>query len=271
MNYMFTNCDQKIANEWQKYKGYTVRPVDSTVDYYLKLVRQYALTDANMMYGGTPEIRTIFQQENRHVTIVDRCEQIIHGMGLLTQSGVAIAQNENFQLCEWLELQTLSQSFDFMIGDDAINMVKWQDFDRFLMGAHQVLNKRGIFVCHLLLKPDDVLIDKSVKQIVDEYYCGKIKSQYDLASRLNFICYDHDSYAMGWQQTISQLGAKNLDQFKPDLDFVATFGLLNSRFYCPRQKEFERLVTRYFKVKEIFYPTEHEYCLYEPVYVLEKI
>lgn len=270
MSYMLMSNEQQIAQEWEKYKGYTVRPVESTINYYTNLIEHYAHHSGNLIYGGTPEIRSIFQRLKSHVTIVDQSEQVVRALGRLTYASTPIAKNEIFIEANWLKLQDLPNKFDFIIGDDAINMVAWPHFDTFLSNAHHILNDDGIFICHLLIKPDDALINKSITQIVDEYHAGKIKSPYDLASRLNFICYDQTSHAMGWQQTIQQIGRSTLNQFIPELDFVDTFGKCNSRFYCPLQADFERIAKRYFRIHEIFYPTEHDYCLFEPVYVLVK-
>ena len=75
---------------------------------------------------------------------------------------------------------------------------------------------------------------------------------------------------MGWQQTINHLGIDALNKFKPDFDFIDTFGYCNSKFYCPPQLAFESIANKYFTIKEIFYPDEHHYCIFEPVYVLQK-
>ncbi|HDV5712728.1 TPA: class I SAM-dependent methyltransferase, partial [Legionella pneumophila] len=116
----------------------------------------------------------------------------------------------------------------------------------------------------------ECFITNTIDDVRREYKEGVIRTKYDLASRLNFICYDTNSYAMGWQNTIEQLGINQLDQFKPSFDFVGTFGRCNSKFYCPPQDAFERLLTNYFHIEEVFYPHEYEYCQFEPVYVLRK-
>jgi hypothetical protein len=75
---------------------------------------------------------------------------------------------------------------------------------------------------------------------------------------------------MGWQHTIENLGRQQLDLFKPALDFFNTFKFCNSRFYCPPQLLFEEKAGPYFEIKELFYPHEHHYCQYEPVYLFKK-
>lgn len=149
-------------------------------------------------------------------------------------------------------------------------MVEWTQFELFLSNANRVLKRNGLFICHLLVKPAECFIMNNIDDVRREYEDGVIRTEYDLASRLNFMCYDTNSYAMGWQNTIEQLGINQLDQFKPDFDFVGTFGRCNSKFYCPPQDKFERLVDHYFHIEEVFYPYEHEYCQFEPVYVLRK-
>ena len=270
MQYMLAESEEQIANEWNKYSGYTVRPVQSTVEYYSKLIAKYSQNNNFMMYGGTPEIRTIFQRQNKPVTMVDRSEKIIRSMGLLTDQAIPLASNERFIQSDWLDLSYISDLFDVVIGDDAINMVNWNHFDLFLKNACKVICYGGIFICHLLVKPEDTFINSSLSELADEFNSGIIKSKYDLASRLNFSRYDSDSYAMGWQKTIKEIGFDKLANFKPEFDYVETFGLCNSQFYCPPQQHFEKLVEKYFSIEEIFYPHEHQYCMFEPVYVLKK-
>lgn len=270
MDYILANTEEDIALEWTKYEGYTVRPLPSTVSYYEKLIRANNNKNHFLLYGGTPEIRSIFQQQQLELTLIDQSEKIVRAMGRLTDKGLPIAENENFKQLNWLNIQEFNQSFDCLIGDDAINMLPAKDFDAYLKIASDLLSENGIFICHLLVKPDDELIDKSFLDIVDEYKSGIISSCYDLASRLNFICFDKTNYQMGWQQTINQLGNLRLNYFIPHFDFKKTFGLCNSQFACLPQQIFEKLAKKYFCIEEIFYPHEYQYCLFEPVYVLSK-
>lgn len=271
MQYMLATNEIKIAKEWEKYKGFTVRPLPSTIHFYEEIISQYLPEEKFLIYGGTPEIRNIFQYLDYKLTLVDRSEEMVRAMGLLTKSKAPIARNEHFIKSEWLNLSVLNKKFNLIIGDDAINMVKWDDFELFLQNSYVSLEDNGTFICHLLIKPEDVLINKNFQEIFIEYKNGFIRSNYDLASRLNFICFDKNSYAMGWQQTINTIGIHNLEKLKPHFDFLDTFEFCNSKFYCPNQFEFENLVKKYFYIEEIFYPHEHEYCKFEPVYVLKKL
>jgi hypothetical protein len=270
MQYMLTSCEEKIANEWRQYVGYTVRPLPSTVNYYQEIFKHYHNQQAFLMYGGTPEIRTLFQDVNFNVVLLDRSAEMVRAMGRLTSSQTPIAANEQFVEMNWLHTHSLEKKFDLLIGDDAINMVSWKYFALFLQNAANMLEQNGTFICHLLVKPEDALIHQSVDEVMMQYQAGQIKSQYDLASRLNFICYDKISYAMGWQQTIRKIGKNKLNQYAQIFNYVDTFGLCNSQFYCPPQHDFECLANIYFTIEEIFHPNEHEYCLYEPVYLFKK-
>lgn len=271
MEYMLTSSEEHIAAEWEKYKGYTIRPLDSTVTYYKKIISEYSKKDNFLLYGGTPEIRNIFHDFNLSLTLIDRSEKIVKAMGRLTHDNLPINKNETFVKSEWLNLKVKHNYYDLLIGDDAINMVSWNNFDLFLNQASNILNKNGIFICHLLVKPDENLINKPFLEVLSEYIDGKIKSKFDLASRLNFICYDKNELSMGWQQTIQILGKQQLQLLKKYFDFEGIFKLCNSKFYCPSQLDFEKKLTNYFKIEEIFYPHEYEYCLFEPVYVLSKL
>src|SRR5579885_479537 len=260
MSYMLVEEEQRIAQEWEKYKGFTVRPLPSTEAYYHDLIERQPQKTRFMLYGGTPEIRTIFQDCGRKVVMVDRSGEMIRAMGRLTRRRTGLADNEDFIASDWLDVSRNNLRFDFLIGDDAINMVSWNDYAVFLQNAADLLDESGLFVCHLLVKPDEYLINQNFDTLADEFRTGKIKNRYDLASRLNYICYDQRRLCMGWQQTIQMLGEDKLGKLRPDFDFVETFGLCNSQFFCPPQSEFETLANRYFMIEEIFYPYEHEYC-----------
>lgn len=271
MSYMLVSNEKVIAEEWKKYAGYTVRPLPSTCAYYKELIQSNSNEESFLIYGGTPEIRSLFQESNLKVALTDRSEVVVRAMGYLTKAATPVAVNEKLIVTNWLNLEGVANdSRDLLIGDDAINMVEWAQFDLFLSNAYRVLKRNGLFICHLLVKPGDGFITNTLNDIRREYEDGTIRTQYDLASRLNFICYDTNSYAMGWQNTIEMLGINELNQFKPNFDFVGTFGRCNSKFYCPPQDAFECLLNNYFHIEEVFYPHEHEYCQFEPVYVLRK-
>jgi len=270
MEYMLTKCENEIANEWQKYQGYTIRPVASTINYYSELISKINDNAKSLIFGSTPEIRSIYQQLNKPLVIVDRCIKMVKAMGLLTHSRNPISVNESVIENDWLMPLQESQQFDVLIGDDSINMVSLNQFPEFLENAYQLLKQDGIFICHLLIKPDENFIKQPFFELVNDYRNGKIKSHFDLASRLNFICYDETNCQMGWQKTIRKLGIDKLSQFYPDFNFIEKFNFCNSHFTCPPQREFEQLVTNYFTIQEIFYPHEHDYCLFEPVYILKK-
>ncbi|MBX3709828.1 MAG: class I SAM-dependent methyltransferase [Gammaproteobacteria bacterium] len=271
MSYMLTSCEKQIAHEWEKYKGFTVRPLPSTIEYYTHIIHSCSHHKNYLIYGSTPEIRTIFQTFNLPVHLVDRSAEMVRAMGLLTKEKIPLSVNEKFLHDDWLNLSSIGKTFDLLIGDDAINMVNWNQFDLFLSNASNLLNENGLFICHLLIKPDDDLIHQTFEQVISEFNTGKINTSYDLASRLNFICFDEKNYSMGWQQTIEKIGNVNLSQTIDDFNFIDTFGLCNSQFYCPPQNEFEALVTKYFMIEEIYYPSEHAYCIFEPIYLLKKI
>jgi hypothetical protein len=271
MTYMLIKDEARIAEEWEKYKGYTVRPLPSTVAYYRSQIKRQSHNTRFMMYGGTPEIRTLFQESGNNVLMVDASSKIVRAMGLLTRDHVDIAKNETFMEADWLKMNAMRQSqFDFLIGDDVINMLAWDSFDLFLRNAAALLECHGLFVCHLLVQPDEEFINKNFHEVINEYRSGIIKSKYDLASSLNFICYDKLTHRMSWQQTIKKITKDRLSTLIPDFDYVKIFGLCNSQFTCPPQNDFEDLVNRYFSIEEIFYPHEHEYCMFEPVYLLKK-
>lgn len=69
MSYMLVSNEKMIAEEWKKYAGYTVRPLASTCVYYKDLIQSSSDSESFLMYGGTPEIRSLFQESNLNVTL----------------------------------------------------------------------------------------------------------------------------------------------------------------------------------------------------------
>src|SRR3990167_5219809 len=96
MTYMLATREEKIAREWEKYQGYTVRPLPSTVQYYQRWLTDSMCRKKSLLYGGTPEIRTIFQQQGRSVTLIDRNRKMIRALGLLTQKQMPLSQHEQY-------------------------------------------------------------------------------------------------------------------------------------------------------------------------------
>lgn len=269
--YMLLESPEAIAREWEKYAGYTVRPQPSTVDYYWEIINEIAPDEQHALLGATPEVRTLYQRAEKSLTLLERSAEMVNAMGMLTIAGVGLADNELWAPVDWRSMiNSCEQRFRLMIGDDAINMLQWHEFDDFLFQVANLLEENGEFICHLLIQPELKLRRQSVAMVAEDYFNGVIKNKYDLASRLNYLCYDDVTLQMGWQSTIEKIGLSNLAQFKPMFDFVETFAACNSRFTCPPQYEFEKLVEKYFVIIEVFYSAEHAFCDFEPVYRLKK-
>jgi SAM-dependent methyltransferase len=262
-----------IARQWSRYKGFTVRPLKSTEDFYDRYVGQHSTADAHVMiYGGTPELRDCTFRRKRATTIVDRSALMVRAMGLLTECGEALAPHERFFECDWRRIPVPSRSFDLLMGDDAINMMAWPCFPDFLDESCRVLKDGGVFVCHLLVKPDDRLIDQALAEVFAEYRRGVISNKYDLASRINFVHYDRSGYMMGWQRSIRGLNeALRTGLIGHDEGFSDHFRLCHSAFACPPRDEFERLLLGRYEILDVCHPVEYEYCRFEPLYVLKKV
>src|SRR5579862_8317544 len=149
MTFMLVSGEDKIANEWNKYQGYTTRPLASTVSYYQKWIRNCSQDNPQgrfLLYGGTPEIRSIFQEQNIKLSIFDRSEEMVRAMGRLTCDGQPVSANEYFRPVDWIQMGEVKNTFNCLVGDDAINMIPWNRFDQFLRNAHELLDQAGIFI-----------------------------------------------------------------------------------------------------------------------------
>lgn len=271
--YMKVIKHEAIAHNWQKYKGFTVRPLPSTESYYRSVVDRFTTpADQLMVYGGTPEIRSVIVEAGRKATLVDRSPTMVRAMGLLVSGGQSLAPNETLVTGDWLNMPFKKGFAKAAFGDDAVNMASWEQFPRFMKGAHTLLLKDGLFACHLLVQPEESYRKQTVAEVIKEYEAGKIASLEDLASRINFTFYDDATYQMGWQRSIAGLReAQAVGDIKNDHGFAERFTECNSIFICPPKKAWEELIKPLFFVEEIFYPTEHDYCHFEPLYLLRKL
>lgn len=269
--YMAVSGLQDIASNWQFYKGFTVRPLSSTEKYYQSIVARFSTPEQNLMvYGGTPEIRTVIHDAGRKAVIVDRSPTMVYAMGLLTSGATEVLNRETVVGGDWLDVP-LKPFAHLAFGDDAVNMVSWESFGKFMSEAHRLLVEGGLYACHLLIQPEERYRRQSAVDVLREYEAGQIGSEFDLASRINFTFYDEATYKMGWQRSIA--GLKQLlesGEIKTDYGFIERFASCGSEFACPPQKEWEKLIEPLFSVEEVFYPTEHDYCRFEPLYLLRK-
>ena len=271
--YMKVTEHKQIAQQWEKYKGFTIRPLPSTQAFYQSVVERYSVTgDPVMVHGGTPEVRNaILDAGERKTTLVDRSLTMVHAMGLLVADGKPLQPTETAVEGQWLKLPVADNSQQVVLGDDAVNMVSWPEFPQFMDEAHRVLKDGGVYGCHLLVQPMDAFRGQPIEEVVAEYANKRIPSLEDYASRVNFAFYDEDTYKMGWQQSIKGLREALGDKrIKNDHGFIQRFAECGSVFACPPQKDFEKLVAPKFKVLDVFYPTEHDYSAFEPLYVLQK-
>jgi SAM-dependent methyltransferase len=273
--YLAPESHAAISEMWRTFEGFTVRPVPSTVSFYERTLRRLGAHQRRVLsYGGTPEIRECLLRLGAAATIVDRSRTMVEAMGLLTSGGRFINPNEQLVEASWLDVPLPDGCVDIAIGDDAINMVDWADFNAFLATTARLLSPGGHFICHLLVQPDESLRRQGVADVLRDYRAGAIRSEFDLASRINFVFYDDETYRMGWQNSITGLrrpAAGNGDSDIPELlAFIERFRLCNSSFACPPRPEWERLVTRLFHIEDVFTPQEHDYCRFEPVYLLRK-
>jgi SAM-dependent methyltransferase len=272
LGYLGVDTPEQVAASWEKYKGFTVRPVKSTEQYYANFVRQrISKSNLCLVYGGTPEIRSPLRRAGIPALLVDRSARMVQSLGLLAHGGCAISTTERFVEADWRELPLPSGSVNFALGDDAINMVPWKSFRSFLRETHRVLTPGGLFACHLLIAPDKRYRRQSAPEVVQQFQNGIITSIYDYASRINFTYYDDRTFRMGWQHSIAGLRALlESGTIKTDFGFINRFSACNSRFACPPGNLWEQLATEFFSIEDIFYPKEHDYCRFEPLYLLKQ-
>lgn len=262
-----------IAQSWEFYKGFTIRPITSTEEYYRSVLDRFAPTGATaLLYGGTPEIRSSVDAVGVDAVIVDRSPMMVKSMGLLASGGTSLLlERERVVQGDWLSLPLNNASVDLAFGDDAVNMVDWSDFDKFMAETHRVLKTGGLVACHLLIQPEEKYRQQTAADVIRQFEAGEISSEFDLASRINFTFYNKDTYRMGWQQSISGLKALlEAGLIISDHGFSDRFANCGSSFACPPQAEWEKLIEPYFSTEEIFYPTEYDYCRFEPLYLLRK-
>jgi len=87
MPYILTKNIRKIAQDWKKWKGTTVRPLPEHEKIYEEHFKRIARRKSPrvLILGSTPELRTLTHKYKFKVTCVDRSLNYLSSNGIINQ------------------------------------------------------------------------------------------------------------------------------------------------------------------------------------------
>ncbi len=266
MAYMLTAQARKIAAEWEKYKGTTIRPSKGLVrimdGYARKLSKRK--NPRLLVLGATPELRSIGAKYGYHVFAVDSSPVMLNAMGLLCSPK---AKNETRVVSDWITMELPAGSFDLILADDSFNMLPLKKWEALLKKCSTLLRKDGLCVMQVMVEPPkDKLVSLAV--VKERWKQGKIKSPADLTKYLVYTAHSRKTYRSSFQGYLKKLKKlKDRPHYASIWRLQKKYEKFNARPVHPPKALFERMAEKYFRIGST-HVTESDYCRYEPVYIL---
>ncbi|HLC98517.1 MAG TPA: class I SAM-dependent methyltransferase [Candidatus Nanoarchaeia archaeon] len=159
-----------IAHSW----GQLTSPARPTKDElriikeYLKSIRDVSKKGKGMLIlGATPEFRDIGHELGFNVTLIDINPKMVKAMRFLMKNK---KRKENVVRANWLEMPLPEKSFDVVMGEQSVNIIKVKDYQRFLKQIRKVMKEDGI----LIMKTRVYVEDLGIKYPVRKYEQKKI-------------------------------------------------------------------------------------------------
>ncbi len=271
MPYILTKNIRKIAQDWEKWKDTTVRPLPEHEEIYEKHFKKIARrkNPRILILGSTPELRTLAHKYKFEVTCVDHSLLMYQAMSLLVRGDI---EKETFVRADWRELPLPDNYYDLIAGDDVLTVLFWRDWGKMLKKLHSLLKPNGFVSTHLIVKFPDSWVCEDIVNVFEKYKMGKIKTEQDFLVQAAATMWDSKTYQFSWQRFLEKV-----KKLKEDGEIRSDFGILNKYKHfagvstLPPKDEFEKLAKTHFKIVSISYVQKFEYCKFEPVYFLKKI
>ncbi|MDD5627397.1 MAG: class I SAM-dependent methyltransferase [Patescibacteria group bacterium] len=269
--YILSGNIKKIAQDWQKWQGTTIRPLAEHIAIYEKHFRKLAQGKKPrlLILGATPELRTLGHKYKFEITCADRNLNIYLAMNLLTRGQV---EKEIFVKNDWRDLSLENGYYDLVAGDDVLNMLSWPEWDSLFAKVSSLLKSKGYFSTHLIVKHCDEWNREKLENVFKKYERGEIKNPQDFLVQAAATMWNPRTYEFSWQKFLKKVKyLKDRKKIKSDFGIYARYKNFAGVSVLPPQKKFEKLARKYFKIISCDYAKQFEYCKSEPVYLLQKV
>jgi len=269
--YILESDIEKIAQDWQEWKGTTVRPLREHEQIYEKHFKRVSEGKAKprlLVLGATPELRTLGHKYGYQVACVDRSLEMQQAMGLLTKGN---GGKEEFVQGDWQEVELPEGHYDLIAGDDVLNMLAWPSWKGFLIKLKNSLKKEGYFLTHLIVRHAPEWLSDKIENVFKKYEEGIINNQQDLLVRAAITMYEPSTYQFSWQKFVKKVKElKETGKIKSDFGIYEKYKRFAGVSILPPQQEFEKIAEKHFQIISVDYASQFEYCQFEPVCLLKR-
>jgi len=261
---------------WDKYTS-PFRPSIVDIDNYFLILKRLKQKRNILLLGATPEIRDILANLGLKVLIADFSQEMLIGM---TNHGVGIIESsEKWVKTDWMDMNKFIKNdyFDLILGDLVLRNIEPDSQINFLKEISELLNKNGYFVgrIHFI---NESLMPVSARRIIEssfeDGYRIKSKSLEDLiTSRLFDKATNFKTKRINKRKFANDINGyikKDLTSKREDL-------VLNNilkkwagqRTWTQRTaKEIDRLLFRYFSIRDIRIASDYKDSEFYPLYIL---
>ncbi len=269
--YILSGDIKKIARDWEKWKGTTVRPLQEHEAIYAKHFQKIARSKNQrlLILGATPELRTLGHKYKCKITCADCNLKMYLAMGLLVRGKI---DEEIFLKSDWRDLPLPNNNYHLAAGDDVLNMLPWSEWDLMLQKISFLLKPRGYFSTHLIVKHRDLWHHEKLENVFQKFAQGEISNAQDFLVQAAVTMWNPKTYEFSWQKFVKKIKQlREQKKIKSDFGIYKTYKSFASVSVLPPQEKFEKLAQKYFKIIACEYAREFEYCESEPMYLLQKI
>lgn len=255
----------RFVVEWRNTR-FPARPSKEEIVVFDSLMKN-SKNKRMLILGATPELRDLAFKNKLKVTCADINEDMLKGMKQLMQY-----QNDNEKLvkCNWLKMPFPDNHFDLVFAEQSINIIEAKHFDDFLKEVKRVMKENSRFVLKTM-----IMRDINEDEIIQRYRMEKrdISYLYDMlvndSKHYKNNQRGHKEFA-AYFDNLLKLGKITR---KEHAEYYNVYGMITKadlRLNSMKKKEFERLLKKYFKIKDILYGEDFDKHVNHPIYVLEK-
>lgn len=221
-----------------------------------------------LILGATPELRDLLAKHKVKVSLVDFNINMIKAMTLLKRTKT----REKVFLAAWNEKFT-NQKFDLILGDTALNMLSWKDWEKTLKNIRDMLGSDGYVLQKIAffnpkkkkVKSAEIIEkwrEKRIKtpdmrwilEMYSDYHVYNPKTMIDSKIKLLY------GFKRSWQK--KELTDKEWEKLQVYDDKVI--------MTMPAKQKLENLLKKYFKIVKAVPGKDFLYCRDMPVYLLKR-
>lgn len=258
----------EFVYHWKYYTSPS-RASASDIEFMKKLIRKKGKKAKVLVLGATPEYRNICGELKIPVTMIDWKKFNVNYL----KSEVKNKPKEVFIEGNWMKVK-LKDKFDVILGDNVLNIFSKKDLPKLLKNVSLMLSKDGVFLARTHIKKKNerftllkIIKDYKIKNYRYGIYAGFLHNFY-------YLFYNKKKDCVIWKECYKKakelLNKGLIDKEAMDYCDKLSWENRDFRVYFPPKDKLKRIVSKYFRIANIFYGKEKYLENRSPVYVLMK-